>query len=914
MPITPYLRPQDTITQILRNSAAPAVARRNPVVVGPQYLIQRNDGRDLHKSVFDSLGVADYGYKLADGSALDLLAYLPHAASAELFGEDLEALVASVTATRRGTTNDSIVSGVNNFKGGTLNAALDGRAVKVGDVFEVTVGAADPIRRTVTALLPKMSAASSSKSVATTNVAGGVAALIELVDGSNANWTDEAIVAAPVAAFLPYGGGHLTSADVRRLGEQFTITLDNAVVGLGARFTVAGLTSGVSLSNVAPTAYAGDTYTIPLVGAGYSGVSISLVNTGTPQIGETIVTRVFPIFTALTSAAITVTGTYGVAVNRRYIIEVTTGSSTIEDVVFRIFDTSGVESIASGITGLDGSASIVVGESGLDVVISDIDLYTGCKFYIDGVASAAVAGEFDAVKLSGPILDSLTYTNAAITADVFQPFTGQITDANVSAGSALTATALTTSYADGLGLSATATGRDTSGISPFADGIGNVFLSYKAAVIPGETEGAIAITSASTMASLVGEPHLDNWLGRGTFEAFSGNQSQRVYALRTLGDSVEDFTAALRKIRSTDVYYALAIMSDDLDVHQLAIAHVEEMSNKFNKNFRRCYVGTDSPGQYTVWGALDGGGYRRASLTSQILTITVDDRAYGSFSEADVGSLILMPELGATPVAITHVYSTYEVRIDCDIAALVVDSSFSLIRSDTSANVVRFLQERAAALNSRRCVNVWTDRATDGSAVIPNKFIAAEIAGLRCALLPQQGLTMTEVTSVTAAPAMYTRFTPEQLDDISAAGNMVIAQESEGGDIFVRHQLTTADGALGALAYEDNVGVIVDAFSYQVKDTFRSYIGKRNATSGTILEINDKLFDLADAATQIDINLQDIGPMVIRFFDENGKEGAVTARLDGVLADHIMTYVKLRVPLPLNGIDHYIDVETSVDL
>lgn len=913
MPITPYLRPQDTITQILRNSAAPAVARRNPVVVGPQYLIQRNDGRGLHKSVFDSAGVADYGYKLADGSALDLLTYLPHAASAELFGEDLEALVASVTATRRGTTNDSIVSGVNNFKGGTLNAALDGRAVKVGDVFEVTVGAAAPIRRTVTALLPTTSAASSSKAVASTNLAGDVASLIELVDGSDSNWTTPTVVAAPIAAFLPHGGGHLTSDDVRRLGEQVTITVTTSAAGAAARFTIVGLTSGQTALAVAPTVV-GNVYTLSLAGIGYAATSVTFTRVGTAQLGETVVARVFPIFTELTDAGITVTGTYGATVNRRYIVEVTAGSDTLADVVIRIFDTSGTEAIQSDITGLATIDTVAVGTSGLLVALSDSDLYTGCKFYIDGVASAAVAGEFDAVKLSGPILDSLTYTNAAITADIFQPFTGQITDDNVAAGSALTATALTTNYAAALGLSATATGRDSNGISPFADGIGNVFLSYKAAVIPGETEGAIAITNASTMASLVGEPHLDNWLGRGTFEAFSGNQSQRVYALRTLGDSVEDFTAALRKIRSTDVYYALAIMSDDLDVHQLAIAHVEEMSNKFNKNFRRCYVGTDSPGQYTAWGALDGGGYRRASLTSQILTITADDRAYGSFSEADVGSLILMPELGATPVAITHVYSTYEVRIDCDIAALVVDSSFSLIRSDTSANVVRFLQERAAALNSRRCVNVWTDRATDGSAVIPNKFIAAEIAGLRCALLPQQGLTMTEVTSVTAAPAMYTRFTPEQLDDISAAGNMVIAQESEGGDIFVRHQLTTADGALGALAYEDNVGVIVDAFSYQVKDTFRSYIGKRNATSGTILEINDKLFDLADAATQIDINLQDIGPMVIRFFDENGKEGAVTARLDGVLADHIMTYVKLRVPLPLNGIDHYIDVETSVDL
>jgi hypothetical protein len=915
MPISPYLRPQDTITQILRNTAAPAIARRNPVVIGPQYLIQINDGRELNKTVFSSLGVVDYGYKMADGSTLNLNAYLPHAASAKLFGEDLEALVGSITATRVGVTNDSITSGANNFKGGTLNGALDGRAVKVGDVFSVTVSGSPAVRRTVTALLPKMSAATSAKSVATTNLAGGVANLIELVPGSNGNWTTPTVVAAPIADFLPFGGGHLTLASVKRLGEQVTVTLENSVIGTGARFTVAGLTSGLSATAVVPTV-AGNVYTISLAGAGYAGSSVTLTRVGTPQLGETITARVFPTYTAPSSAVVTVSGTYTATVSRRYVLEVTAGAATLNDVVFRIFDTSGVESIQSGITNI-GAGTVSVGSSGLSIAVADFDLYTGCKFYIDGEAAAAVAGEFNGVKLSGPILDSTTYSGAAITADVFQPFTGELTNANVATGEAFTATALTTSYAATLGLPATATGRLTSGISPFANGVGHVLLSYKAAVIPAETEGAISITSASSMASLVGEPHLENWLGRGVFEAFTGNQSQRVYALRTLGDTVEDFDAALRKIRSTDVYYALAVMSDDIDVKQAVIAHCDEMSNKFNKNFRRCYVGTDSPGQYTVWGALSGGGYRLGSVASQIFTIRVADRVHGSFTAADVGSFISMPELGAAPVAITQVYNSYEVKLDCDIAAVVVDSAFSLIRSDTSANTVRFLQEVAATLGSRRCVNVWTDRASTfsgtGSEVIPNKFIAAEIAGLRCALLPQQGLTMTEIKSVTAAPAMYTRFTPEQLDDISAAGNMVVTQESEGGDIYIRHQLTT-NTADGALAYEDNVGVIVDEFSYRVKDTFRSYIGKRNATQNTVSEIEDKLRELAVDATQADLRDTDIGPMVLRFFDEAGKEGSVTVRVDGVLADHILTYVKLRVPLPLNGIDHYIDVETSNEL
>ena len=51
------------------------------------------------------------------------------------------------------------------------------------------------------------------------------------------------------------------------------------------------------------------------------------------------------------------------------------------------------------------------------------------------------------------------------------------------------------------------------------------------------------------------------------------------------------------------------------------------MSNKFNKNFRRVYVGTDSPGAYTHWGVLPGGGYRTGDLASSIVTLDAAHRA-----------------------------------------------------------------------------------------------------------------------------------------------------------------------------------------------------------------------------------------------------------------------------------------------
>lgn len=923
MPITPYLRPQDTITQILRQTAVPAVSRRNPIVIGPQYELFLNDGRALSEHAFLTAG-ATLEYEDADGNALDLAARLPYTAGVKMFGKALEAQVADFTLAgvleREGSTVDSLRLASGNLAGPSLSlhADLNGRSVKVNDVFAVSVDGEPAIRRTVVARLPRVTpaiaAAALVKSGAATNVVTSVLGAT-FVSGS-AGWTAAAVTAAAVDPYLANGGKVVTVGPNVFLGEQFSIVCDDTGGAPGAaKFIVTPLSTGVPSALITSSAPGGNVYGLDLAAAGYTGTTITITRSDAlAVIGHTIVVTVRPAYTApVLPGFLTVGGAYTASVDRRYVIEVTTGETDTADSRVRIFDTAG-----SDVTYTSIPANLVIdlGTSGLTATLTNVPLYKGAKYYVDAVAAVTSTTEFNGVKLSGPVINAVTYVNEPILVGVFQRFTGEITSANTTTGIAdpITATAVDVDYISGLGLGIAATG--SSLFAPFANGIGKVLLSYKAAVIPSALEGAINITSAAGMVDQVGEAHIENWLGRGAFEAFNGNQSRRVYAIRTLDDSVEAFAAALQKIRTTDVFYALAIMSDNVEVMELAVAHCEEMSNKFNKNFRRCYVGTDSPGEYEVFGEREGGGLRLATLVSGTVSIDEEFREEVAFTDADVGSFITLVGLEGR-FEITAVYSTYEVAIDIADVEVASAVGFTLIRSDTAANIVRFANERAALLNNRRCVSVWSDRptyaATSGNEVVPMKFVAAEIAGLRCALLPQQGLTMTELRSLTAAPAMYTRFSPEQLDEIASNGTMVVTQESDGGDIFIRHQLTTRTSD-GALAYEDNIGVIVDTFAYSEKDTFRSYIGRRNATRNTIEDIRVKLKQLAIDATTIDIVNQDIGPMVVRFFDEDGVEGEVTVRIDGVLADTILTYVKLRVPLPLNGIDHYIDVETSVDL
>jgi hypothetical protein len=271
------------------------------------------------------------------------------------------------------------------------------------------------------------------------------------------------------------------------------------------------------------------------------------------------------------------------------------------------------------------------------------------------------------------------------------------------------------------------------------------------------------------------------------------------------------------------------------------------------------------------------------------------------------------------PLVITELVSAYEVRVaNPPSGGVALASAFQLVKPDTPDNAIDYVVARSRSISSRRSVNVWSDQPTTLIAgiatLIPMKFVAAEIAGLRAVMRPQQGLTMTEVSSITDAPAMYARYTPEQLDRCAQNGVMVISQEVESGEVFVRHQLTT-ETENGALQWEDNPGVVVDVFSYLLKDKFRSYLGKKNVTQATIAAIYTDLKQLAIDATQVStLEDDDIGPMVLSFADETGRDGEVTVRVDGDLADKILTFVLLRVPLPLNGLNNYVDAEAAFSI
>ena len=255
------------------------------------------------------------------------------------------------------------------------------------------------------------------------------------------------------------------------------------------------------------------------------------------------------------------------------------------------------------------------------------------------------------------------------------------------------------------------------------------------------------------------------------------------------------------------------------------------------------------------------------------------------------------------------------------------------LRGLTSANRVKSIIDGISAYSAglsdeanQRSVNVWSAGAYNyalNSATgkiettsVPNMYIAAGVAALRAASLPQQGLSMKELSWVSSIPDNYMLFDKTDLNAIavgsstdSGVGTMIIAQDDEGSNPYIRHQLT-GDLTRGILYYEDSVGVNVDTICYGIKDIIKPYIGQRNNTQTTLVEIRNRITDylLELTNTGVDLDSRRIGPQINAVDLES-----IVVRLDSDLRDRVVCSFDIEVALPINTIKVHVNAYADLN-
>jgi hypothetical protein len=235
----------------------------------------------------------------------------------------------------------------------------------------------------------------------------------------------------------------------------------------------------------------------------------------------------------------------------------------------------------------------------------------------------------------------------------------------------------------------------------------------------------------------------------------------------------------------------------------------------------------------------------------------------------------------------------------------ISNAAIRIWKADTPVNAGEYVSAIAEHFNDRRFTVVFCDKGTASvmnasgvyrTVIIPNKFLAAAVAGLSSAVVPQAPITRTEVPTVTAATRMYTLYTQSMLDDIAKHGVMLITQDTKNQPCYIRHQLTTETDK-GSLYYEESCTRNLDNISYSIVDVLERYIGRSNVTPSALRSIMTAVTSALASFTHDSPN-DLIGPSLVNWED-------LVVVQDPVYKDRVIVRVKLYLPLPLNNIKVY---------
>lgn len=484
-----------------------------------------------------------------------------------------------------------------------------------------------------------------------------------------------------------------------------------------------------------------------------------------------------------------------------------------------------------------------------------------------------------------------------LTAQVVVKYTGEITatyEGSVS-GTNYTATTNGVQFEAGLPF-VPVPGADDDNYT-IRSGVGFLYLHYRALVQPGANEAIQKLKSPADIVEKFGKIDPDNWLAYACSRALAGSAGKEIYGARIREDSATGYAEVLKKASTNSNLYAHAPLTYDTAIQADVAAHVEAMSQWDVKRWRRAYVASDVPDEYVLLDDNNGVAYEASIDTDGLLTATTGDP---DFVTAGIQAEDIV-RAGSTDYVVEKVLGPVTLLLKTAPGALTEDQTFQIWAGNTGSRQADYAANRSQQLGTRRAINVWCDNGTrvneDGETeVVENIFLAAEIAGLRSVALPHQGLTRTEITGVSAAPLMYTKYTEDELNKAAAAGTFIITQDIQDGPVYIRHQLTT-DTSKGSLYYEDSVGVNLDDISFNIVSIIDGYIGKYNATPDTVQEIQNKINELFHNKARADRTQFFIGPQLLDYDPSD-----LQVEIDANFRDQVNVKAFLTLPLPLNKI------------
>ena len=442
----------------------------------------------------------------------------------------------------------------------------------------------------------------------------------------------------------------------------------------------------------------------------------------------------------------------------------------------------------------------------------------------------------------------------------------------------------------------------------------NLFVEYRALM----STYAAAISSLQDLADVattLGAVTPDNPLAQGVYNALLNSGSQPVYFMAVPTDDLAGYNTVLKAATLSNLVYSLAPLSQEDDVLAAVQAHVNAMSTETAKHWRVAFVGTKMPVSRVVYNqasnpiddnfyseiALDSvtGAYTLLSFVDaagnpSIYTKCTTDLTAGDqiviFNGTDIWG-----NISTSTYLVKTVLNNTQVRLVTGPAAAIdVPTKTEAWHPYTLDEMVTAFAARSQSFYSRRMYNVFPPQMSEAGVVQTSPFGAAALAGLVSSVLPQQPLTNVQVVGFDDLPLVYQTFSASQLNVLAGAGTLIIMQDTAGGEVYVRHQVSTAGSSGDLNQTELSITKNLDSISYYFAGRFAPYIGKYNVTPNLINMINLILIDgINYLGSLTGVGL--IGPQVIL-----DNSAVVSVTQDPSAADRVIAIVNLELPAPFN--------------
>ena len=444
---------------------------------------------------------------------------------------------------------------------------------------------------------------------------------------------------------------------------------------------------------------------------------------------------------------------------------------------------------------------------------------------------------------------------------------------------------------------------------------GTMYLQYRA-LLSAYTDAIYSLTDINDVVTELGTISPDNPLAQGVYNALLNSGSQPVYFMATPSDDLAGYAAVLNQAAKTSNVYALAPLNRSSAVQDAIVAHVMSLSTETAKHWRVCGLGLSmtpavavvSAATYTTpgtdWTATItqnplaiGTAYTLVTFTNGtpnlLATVKVGDTVKAAFATDAWGN-----QTNQTYTVASVKSNTQLLLVSGPAAPVAVAAKTEVWHTYSTGEQATIVAAAAGHYDNRRVISIFPWVAYSAGVAQTSEFIAAAVAGLISSTPPQQGLTTIELNGFDDIPLTYSTFSTDQLNTMAAGGAFIVMQDSVGGAVYIRHQITSASPDGNLLTAELSITRDLDAISYYFANTLAPYVGRYNITDELLTVISTQIQNGLNYLGSAQVAAGLLGPMVI--LGSNTKINSVVQH--PTLLDHILASVDLELPIPANVI------------